>query len=372
MESQLTDMSTQAAGAVSIQGIDHLELYVGNSFQAAHFYCSALGFTPVAFAGLETGVRDRTSYVVQQGKVRLVLSSPLGPDTPIAFHVHQHGDGTRDVAFTVPDAAEAFELAVSRGARPVCPPTTTTSEDGVFVSATIGAFGDSLHTFVERRAFHGAFAPGFRALAGAPKHAGIGITEVDHIAIGMREGDLARWVDFYVEVMGFHEAHEEMVFTERSRMNSKVVADATGAVKFPIVEPKGGTGNSQIDEYLNFHRGCGTQHIAFGCEDICAAVMAVRDRGVEFVRVPSTYYDLLEARVGAREPAELDRLRMAGVLVDRDDYGQLLQSFTRSISGRPTMFLELIERRGARGFGGGDIQALFEAVEREQMQRGTL
>jgi 4-hydroxyphenylpyruvate dioxygenase len=240
------------------------------------------------------------------------------------------------------------------------------------VTATIGAFGDSLHTFVERGAFHGAFAPGFRALTETRRAAGIGITDVDHLAIGMAEGDLEKWVDFYIEILGFHQAHEEMVFTERSRMNSKVVEDASGVVKFPIVEPKGGNGKSQIEEYLNFHKGCGTQHIAFGCADICAAVAAMHDAGVEFVHVPGSYYDMLEARVGTRDPGELDRLRGAGVLVDRDDYGELLQIFTRSITGRPTMFLELIQRRGARGFGGGNIKALFEAVEREQLRRGTL
>lgn len=192
------------------------------------------------------------------------------------------------------------------------------------------------------------------------------------MAVGMEEGKLAEWVDFYVEVMGFHEAHEEMVFTERSRMNSKVVEDDSGAVKFPIVEPTGGTGKSQIDEYLNFHRGCGTQHIAFGCEDICTAVNTIRELGVDFVRTPSTYYDALEARVGAIEQLEMERLRATGVLVDCDDFGRLLQIFSKPITGRPTMFLELIERRGARGFGGGNIHALFEAVEREQMLRGTL
>ena len=366
------EVSVQTQGAVRIQGIDHIELYVGNAFQAAHFYRTALGFAPVAYAGLETGVRDRTSYLMQQGRVRLVLTNPLHRDDAISHHVHHHGDGVRDVAFTVPNAAEAFELAVSRGARPVRLPEAREDEHGVTVTATIGAFGDSLHTFVERGRYTGAFAPGFRPLAGMPAATPIGITEVDHVAVGMEEGKLQEWVDFYVEVLGFHEAHEEMVFTERSRMNSKVVADDSGAVKLPIVEPKGAKGTSQIDEYLNFHGGAGTQHVAFGCTDICAAVEAVRAAGVDFVRTPGTYYDLLESRVGPVDPAELERMRRNGVLMDQDEHGRLLQIFTRPVTGRPTMFLELIERRGARGFGGGNIHALFEAVEREQMLRGTL
>lgn len=361
-----------ARGAVEIQGIDHIEIFVGNPFQAAHFYRTAFGFAPVAYAGLETGRRDRTSYVMEQERVRLVLTGPLGPDSGIASHVHLHGDGTRDVAFTVPDAAAAFELAVSRGARPVQPPEALECAEGVVVRATIAAFGDGVHSFVERRAFHGDFLPGYQPVADAPRAVGMGITEVDHVAVGMTEGDLEKWVRFYVEVMGFHEAHEEMVFTERSRMNSKVVEDASGAVKFPIVEPSGGSGKSQIDEYLSFHRGCGTQHIAFGCEDVCSAVAAIRANGVDFVRTPDTYYDALEARVGAIDPAEMERLRATGVLVDSDDFGRLLQIFSKPVTGRPTMFLELIERRGARGFGGGNIHALFEAVEREQMLRGTL
>jgi len=357
---------------VAIQGIDYIELYVGNALQAAHFFRTGLGFAPAAYAGLETGIRDRTSYVMEQGKVRIVLTSPIDPDSIIASHVHQHGDGTRDVAFTVPQAAAAFELAVSRGARPVHAPQVQECADGIVIKATIGAFGDSVHTFVERHAFHGSFAPGYQPVDDAPPAAGVGIMEIDHVAVGMTEGDLEKWVDFYVEVMGFHQAHEEMVFTERSRMSSKVVENASGAVKFPIVEPKGGTGRSQIDEYLAFHRGSGTQHIALGCEDICSTVAAVRANGVVFLRTPRTYYDALEARVGAVDPAEMERLRSTGVLMDSDDYGRLLQIFTKPITGRPTMFLELIERRGARGFGRGNIQALFEAVEREQRLRGTL
>ncbi|HEU0052147.1 MAG TPA: 4-hydroxyphenylpyruvate dioxygenase [Longimicrobium sp.] len=363
---------TGARGAVQIQAIDHIELYVGNAFQAAHFYRTAFGFTPTAYAGLETGVRDRTSYVVEQGRVRLVLTSPIGPEGPVGEHVHRHGDGVRDVAFTVPDARRAFELAVSRGARAVREPEAREDEHGVVVTATIGAFGDSLHTFVERGRYTGVFTPGFRPLSGMPAAVPVGITEVDHVAVGMEAGKLDDWVDFYIEVLGFHQSHEEMVFTERSRMNSKVVSDDSGAVKFPIVEPKEAKGMSQIDEYLNFHGGAGTQHVAFGCEDVCAAVEAVRAQGVDFVQTPGAYYDLLEARVGAIDPVEMERLRADGILVDRDEHGRLLQIFSKPITGRPTMFVELIERRGARGFGGGNIHALFEAVEREQALRGTL
>ena len=358
--------------ARAITGIDHIELYVGNAYQAAHFYRNAFGFAVTAYAGLETGVRDRMSYVVEQGEVRLVLTSGLAPESPIAQHVHLHGDGVRDVAFTTADVHGAYARAVANGARSVAEPLAMEDARGVVTRATIGAFGDTIHTFIHRGEYQGTFAPGFRAVTDAPPPVPVGITGVDHVAVSIVESEFARWVDFYVEVMGFHESQHEMVFTTRSRMNSKVVEDGSGKVRFPIVAPSGGNGKSQIEEYLAFHRGCGTQHIAFGCDDICGAVLAVRERGVGFISVPDSYYEMLEARVGAVDPDRMARLGESRVLMDSDDWGVLLQTFTRPLQARPTMFVELIERQGARGFGGGNINALFEAVERDQAARGNL
>jgi 4-hydroxyphenylpyruvate dioxygenase len=360
------------AESQALQGIDYIELYVGNAFQAAHFYRTAFGFAIRAYAGLETGLRDRCSYVLEQGSVRLVLTSGLRPEDSVSQHVNLHGDGVRDVAFSVPDVHALFDRATSRGARAVEEPVALEDASGVVVKATIGAFGDTIHTFVQRSGYTGPFAPGFRAVEDAPAPRPVGITGVDHVAVSMEEGTLAEWVDFYIEVMGFHESHHEMVWTPRSRMNSKVMEDASGSIKFPLVEPTGGDGTSQIEEYLNFHRGCGTQHVAFECVDICAAVAAVRAAGVGFVHTPASYYDELEARVGTLEPAFKAALAQNGVLMDRDDWGVLMQTFTKPLQPRPTMFAELIERQGARGFGAGNIKALFEAVEREQMARGNL
>lgn len=367
-----TESSAVGVEPSTLHGIDHIEMYVGNAFQAAHFYRTAFGFAVTAYAGLETGVRDRTSFVLEQGTVRLVLTSGLRPDDAVSRHVQVHGDSVRDVAFAVSDVQSIFERAVARGARPVQEPVALEDASGAVVKATIGAFGDTLHTFVQRRDYVGAFAPGFRAVTDAPAPSPIGITGVDHVAVSMEEGTLAEWVDFYIEVMGFQESHHEMVWTPRSRMNSKVVEDRSGTIKFPLVEPVGGDGKSQVEEYLDFHRGCGTQHVAFECRDVCAAVAAVRASGVGFVHTPATYYEDLEARLGPIDPALMAELARNGVLMDRDEWGVLMQTFTKPLQPRPTLFVELIERQGARGFGGGNIKALFEAVEREQALRGNL
>ena len=357
---------------LQLHGIDHVELYVGNAYQAAHFYRSMFGFRPIARAGLETGMRDRMSVVMEQGDIRLVLTSGLHPESPITRHAALHGDAVKDVAFTVENVELAFESAVRRGAKPVAEPVVREDEHGRLVRATIGAPGETVHSLVERRDYTGAFFPGYEAIVDAPRVRPVGLTEVDHVAVSMEQGQLDGWVEFYKEVLGFHQSHQEMVWTRTSAMNSKVMEDASGKIKFPCVEPAESGSKSQVQEYLDFNHGAGAQHVAFLCRDICATVGAIRENGVRFLRVPSTYYEALEARVGALAPEKLAAYEALGVLLDRDDEGLLMQIFSEPVGGRPTMFVELIERQGALGFGSGNIKALFEAVEREQERRGNI
>jgi 4-hydroxyphenylpyruvate dioxygenase len=358
--------------AVTLDGIDHVELYVGNAYQAAHFYRTMFGFRPIARAGLETGLRDRLSVVMEQGDVRLVLTSGLEPDSPIARHAALHGDGVKDVAFRVKDVESAFSIAVRRGARAVAEPQVHEDERGRFVRATIGAPGDTVHSLVERQGFAEGLFPGFEPIASPPRTTPVGFVEVDHVAVSMEQGQLDHWIAFYKEVLGFHLSHHEMVWTKHSAMNSKVVEDASGKIKFPIVEPAHNGGKSQVQEYLNFNHGAGAQHVAFLSHDIRATVRGIRDNGVNFLRIPDTYYEVLESRVGAIEPAMMAQLQELGILVDSEDDGRLLQIFSEPIEARPTMFVEVIERQGALGFGSGNIKALFEAVEREQERRGNI
>lgn len=370
VETELT--TPRAASAVQLKGIDHVEMYVGNAYQAAHFYRTAFGFRPVARAGLATGKRDRTSFAMEQGKIRLVLTSPLGPDTPVARHVGVHGDGVHDVAFTVDDVAASFEAAVARGARPIMEPTVLEDERGRVVRATIGAFGDTVHSFIQREGYQGRFLPGYQPIDDmGPVHP-TGLVEVDHVAVSLEEGNLDGMVEFYTEVLGFHKSHQEMVWTEKSAMNSKVVENEAGNIKFPLQEPARAKGKSQIDEYLDFHRGAGTQHVAYLTEDMVRTMRAIRGNGVQFLRIPPNYYEVLEERVGTIDPALMQELRELGILVDSDEWGILLQTFTEPLEGRPTFFVEVIERQGAKGFGAGNIKALFEAVEREQELRGNI
>jgi 4-hydroxyphenylpyruvate dioxygenase len=358
--------------AIRLDGIDHVELYVGNAYQAAHFYRAMFGFKPVARAGLETGMRDRLSIVMEQGDIRLVLTSGLDPDSPISRHAALHGDGVKDVAFRVDDVAAAFHTAVKRGARVVAEPHVHEDERGRVVRATIGAPGDTVHSLVERQGFGDALFPGFEAITDAPRTNPVGFVEVDHVAVSMEQGQLDQWIQFYKEVLGFHQSHHEMVWTKHSAMNSKVVEDASGKIKFPIVEPAHNGGKSQVQEYLNFNHGAGAQHVAFLSNDIRSTVRAIRENGVNFLRVPSTYYEVLEERVGPIDPAMMVELQELGILVDTEDDGRLLQIFSEPIEARPTMFVEVIERQGALGFGSGNIKALFEAVEREQERRGNI
>jgi 4-hydroxyphenylpyruvate dioxygenase len=360
---------------LALLGIDHVELWVGNAKQAAHFYRTGFGFSPVAYAGPETGVRDRASWVVEQGTIRLVLTSSLRPGTEIADHVARHGDGVRDVALAVPDAALAYTAAVDRGATGVQEPTDDKDEHGIVRRAAIATYGDTIHSLVDRSAYTGPFQPGFVAWTSAPDPLPpAGLEAIDHVVGNVELGRMNQWVAFYERVMGFTELvhfSDEAISTEYSALMSKVVWDGDGRIKFPINEPAEGKKRSQIDEYLDFYGGPGVQHIAIQTGDILASVRALRARGIEFMRVPDTYYTELAGRFGDVE-LDLGSLAELGVLADRDDEGYLLQIFSRMAQDRPTVFFELIERHGARGFGEGNFKALFVALEHEQALRGNL
>jgi 4-hydroxyphenylpyruvate dioxygenase len=354
-----------------LKGFDYIEFYVGNAFQSAHFYHSALGFKMTAQAGLETGVKDHVSTLLEQNNIRLLLTAAQVPDNSIAHHVNIHGDSVKDVAFLVDDVEKAFNRVVANGAKPLVEPTRLEDDYGYVLKATIAAYGDTVHSFVQRNAYQGSFLKGYRALNGDESKSKIGLLEVDHIAVSAEAGMLSELVDFYCEVFGFHQSHEENVSSEYSAMNSKVVQDSTGRIKFPIVEPAPGKGMSQISEYLSYHNGPGVQHIALLADDIVTSVRSLRDNYVEFLQTPDSYYDELENRVGQ---VDIDQraLRELGILVDRDEWGYLMQTFTKPLHNRPTIFFEIIQRKEARGFGAGNIKALFEALEREQLQRGNL
>jgi 4-hydroxyphenylpyruvate dioxygenase len=355
-----------------LHGIDHVELYVGNALQSAYFYTRALGFREVAYAGLETGVRDRTSHVLEQGRIRIVLTGALTPDHEIGHHHAKHGDGVKVIALSVPDVANAYREATTRGATGVREPWEETDEHGTIRLAQILTYGDTLHTFVDRSDYHGPFRPGY-----APRDAkadDVGLLAIDHIVGNVELGDMERWVKYYEDVFGMTEMihfTDEAISTEYSALMSKVVTSGNGRVKFPINEPAEGKRKSQIDEYLEFYGGAGAQHIAVATRDIVKTVTELRERGIQFLTVPETYYDDVPERIGEIEES-LEDLRRLGILVDRDDEGYMLQIFTKPVGDRPTMFFEVIERHGARGFGEGNFKALFEAIEREQELRGNL
>ena len=362
-----------------IKRVDHLEFYVGNAKQAATFYSNCLGFTQTGYRGLETGSREVASYVLEQGDIRFVLTTALGPDHEIARYVREHGDGVAVIALEVPDAARAFDESTSRGAEAAVGRTELTDEAGVLRYAAVHAYGDTLLKFVEREDYAGLFAPGFRPVAhggsdigrGDP---GFGLRAIDHIVGNVELGAMDRWVRFFAETMGFSQLvhfDDKKISTEYSALMSKVMQDGTGRIKFPINEPATGKRKSQIAEYLEYYRGPGVQHIACATDDIVSTVTTLRDRGVEFLRVPSTYYEDLEKRVGKIEEP-VDKLAELGILVDSDEEGYLLQIFTEPVQDRPTLFFEVIERHGSRGFGAGNFKSLFEAIEREQARRGNL
>ncbi len=359
-------------GMPVLEGTDHVELWVGNARQAAHHYRNAFGFDVVAYAGPETGVRDRASYVLQQGKVRLVLTAPLTPDGPIAEHVRQHGDGVRAIALRVADARAAYEAATSRGAHGVGEPVTVSDADGALTFASVATFGDTVHHFVERDEYAGAHWPGYREERQTGR--GVGLRFIDHTVGNVELGKMDDWVAFYSEVFGFNvfqEFDENDIATKYSALRSKVARDPRSMITFPINEPAVGVAASQIQEYLDYYRGSGVQHIAVHTDDIVGTVDAMRQRGVEFLKAPRSYYEALGDRAEGIDE-DLDRLEDLSVLIDRDDDGYLLQIFTRPVGDRPTLFFEVIQRKGCKGFGKGNFKALFEAIEREQAARGNL
>ena len=358
-----------------LNGTDYVEFYVGNARQAAYFYRAAFGFRLAAYRGPETGVRETASYLVVQDKIRLVFTTPLMSDTAIAEHVRVHGDGVRDIALWVDDAESAWRETTARGARSVRAPETLHDVQGEVRVAAIATYGDTIHTFVERKNYGGVFLPGFAAAAGEDTVARpTGLKYIDHMVGNVGWGEMDRWVEFYRDVMGFkmfQHFDDTDISTDYSALMSKVMSNGNERVKFPINEPAAGKKKSQIEEYLDYYHGPGVQHIAMATGDIIETVGTLRRQGVEFLRVPSTYYEDLLGRIGPiDEPlAELQEL---GILVDRDDEGYMLQIFTRPVEDRPTLFYEVIQRKGSRSFGKGNFKALFEAIEREQARRGNL
>jgi 4-hydroxyphenylpyruvate dioxygenase len=357
-----------------LKGTDHIEFYVGNARQAAYFYRTAFGMSLVAYAGPETGQRDCASYVVQQGKIRFVLTTPLRSGNPIADHVHRHGDGVHAIALWVDDAYSAWRETTRRGAVSVAEPHSISDQHGHAVLSSIRAYGDTIHTFVERGAYTGPFLPGFRAVDSDPVARPTGLLHVDHMVGNVGWNQMNQWVDFYANVMGFRlyqHFDDKDISTDYSALMSKVMSNGNGYVKFPINEPAEGKKKSQIEEYLDFYPGPGVQHIALATNDILSTVNRLRAQGIEFLRVPHTYYTELEGRVGTIDEP-LRELEDLGILVDRDDEGYMLQIFTRPVEDRPTLFFEIIQRKGSRSFGKGNFKALFEAIEREQQLRGNL
>ncbi|MEE9374257.1 MAG: 4-hydroxyphenylpyruvate dioxygenase [Saprospiraceae bacterium] len=358
-----------------LNGTDYVELYVSNAKQAAHFYKTAFGFQSLAYAGLETGLKDRESYVVAQDKIRLVLTSPLKSGTIIGQHIDTHGDGVKVIAFWVDDATLSYESAVLRGAKSYMEPIREEDDFGYTVRSGIHSYGETVHIFVERSNYTGIFLPGFKEWTTPyynPKS--LGLKYVDHMVGNVALGQMNVWVKFYEKVMGFTQIlsfDDKDISTEYTALMSKVMSNSNGKIKFPINEPAAGIKKSQVEEYLDFYEGEGVQHIALATDDIVSTVIELRSRGVEFLRVPNTYYETVLDRVGEIDE-DLKPLRELGILVDRDDDGYLLQIFTKPVEPRPTMFFEIIQRKGANSFGKGNFKALFEAIEREQELRGTL
>lgn len=358
-----------------LHGIDHLELFVGNAAQAAYYYSHTFGFTETAYRGLETGCRDRVSRVLEQGRIRLVLTGSLSGRDDVAEHHRRHGDGVRAIALSVPDAAAAYEHAVIHGATGVQEPHTLEDEHGAVKLASVATYGETRHVFVERAGYSGTFLPGFEATGATPDAGPDGLlVGIDHVVGNVELGKMDEWVGYYERVFGMTEMihfSDEQISTEYSALMSKVVSDGSGRVKFPINEPAQGKKKSQIEEFLDFYDGPGVQHIAVSTTDIVSTVSELTARGVQFLAIPESYYSEVPERVGQIDE-DLADLRKLGILVDRDDEGYLLQIFSKPVGDRPTLFFEVIERHGARGFGDGNFKALFEALEREQARRGNL
>lgn len=357
-----------------LQGTDYVEFYVGNAKQAAHFYKTAFGFQSLAYAGPETGVKDRASYAVRQEKLTFVFTTPLRTGNAIADHVYKHGDGVKMLALRVDDATSAWQETTKRGAKSYLEPQKLNDQDGEVVMSGIHTYGETVHLFIERKKYKGAFMPGFRAWQSHYNPPPTGLLYVDHCVGNVGWNQMNKWVSFYESVMGFRNIlsfDDKDISTEYSALMSKVMSNGNGFVKFPINEPAEGKKKSQVEEYLDFYDGEGCQHVALATANIVETVTALRDRGVEFLQVPTTYYDDLQERVGKIDE-DMAPLKELGILVDRDDEGYLLQIFTKPVEDRPTLFFEIIQRKGAKSFGKGNFKALFEAIEREQGLRGNL
>ena len=364
----------EAEDFLPLLGTDYVELYVGNAKQAAHYYMSAWGFQPLAYAGLETGLKDRVSYVLQQDKIRLMLTSPMKPGGEINKHIDSHGDGVKTIALWVDNATKSYNETLKRGAESYMEPKTLTDDKGEVVLSGIHTYGETVHVFVERKDYEGVFMPGFRAWQPHYRPSSVGLKYVDHIVGNVGWNEMNKWCEFYAKVMGFAQLvsfDDKDISTEYTALMSKVMSNGNGRIKFPINEPADGRKKSQIEEYIEFYNGAGVQHMALATDNIIETVTSLKDRGVEFLTVPSSYYDDVLDRVGEIDE-DLSPLSELGILIDRDDEGYLLQIFTKPILDRPTMFIEIIQRKGAKSFGKGNFKALFEAIEREQESRGTL
>lgn len=370
----LEKIFSEAEDFLPLNGTDYVELYVGNAKQAAHFYKTAFGFQSLAYAGLETGMKDKVSYVLVQDKIRLVLSSPLNKDSILNKHLIDHGDGVKVVALWVDDATKSFEETVSRGAKPFMEPVKEEDSNGHVIRSGIHTYGETVHIFVERKNYNGVFLPGYKKWESHYNPESVGLKYVDHMVGNVGWNEMNTWVDFYKNVMGFAQLvsfDDKDISTEYTALMSKVMTNGNGRIKFPINEPAEGKKKSQVEEYLDFYNGAGVQHIAIATNDIVDTVGKLKNRGVEFLYVPESYYEDVLDRVGEIEE-DLALLKKHGILIDRDDEGYLLQLFTKPVADRPTLFFEIIQRKGAQSFGKGNFKALFEAIEREQESRGTL
>jgi 4-hydroxyphenylpyruvate dioxygenase len=371
---KMDKQSTDTLDFLPINGTDYVEFYVGNAKQTAHYYQGSFGFQPLAYAGLETGLKDRTSFVLVQDKIRFVFTSSLVPDSPIAEHVKQHGDGVKVVALWVDDARKSYLETTKRGAKSYFEPQTFSDKSGKVVQSGIHTYGETVHVFVERKDYNGLFLPGFVKWEPHYRPSPTGLKYVDHIVGNVGWGEMNKWVEFYASVMGFSQLisfDDNDISTEYTALMSKVMANSNMRIKFPINEPAAGKKKSQIEEYIDFYQGPGVQHVAMATDHIVETVTALRDRGVEFLQVPEIYYQTLTARVGKIDE-NIDPLKELGILVDRDEDGYLLQIFSKPVEDRPTVFFEIIQRKGAKSFGKGNFKALFEAIELEQSKRGTL
>lgn len=375
MNTTVTDKKTiTQTDFLPLQGTDYVEFYVGNAKQAAHFYKTAFGFQSLAYAGPETGMKDKVSYVLRQNKLTFVLTTPLRSDNPIANHIYKHGDGVKVIALKVEDAKSAFEETTKRGGKVYMEPATLSDDNGKVVISGIHTYGDTVHLFIERKNYNGVFMPGYKEWKTSYNPTTTGLLYVDHCVGNVGWNQMNPWVKFYEEVMGFRNIlsfDDKDISTEYSALMSKVMSNGNGFVKFPINEPAEGKKKSQVEEYLDFYNGEGVQHVAIATDDIVASVTELQKRGIEFLSIPASYYETVLERVGKIDE-DLQPLQDLGILIDRDDEGYLLQIFSKPVEDRPTLFFEIIQRKGAKSFGKGNFKALFEALEREQELRGNL